>query len=190
MRKWRHRVTHCRIVARAVVHDHLQYGSHPKQLRLAWVIREPEIVEDLPFFEGYRDMTFGMSDDTELAMSSDDGFSSDGEEDDPKPLPFVNAEVYITNDTPNAIKKSLDNTIRNGLPNMDRIVQEMKWEAMRNGVTHIAAFVCGPRPLTDALREACRKKSKGMLQCWGVTIDILYSCWRINFEWLQVRTKR
>jgi hypothetical protein len=59
-----------------------------------------------------------------------------------------------------------------GRPDMDKILTEMREEAMANGVTHIAVFGCGPQAQIDTLKETCRKHSKTLLESEGVYFDL------------------
>ncbi len=186
-------VTHCRSVARSVVNDHIQHGRQLEQLRFIWAVRHYDLVEDLPPFEGQNisarpDLEGGyqvsvtVEEPKDGLSTVDDCLSNDGFDDDVSSAPLVptsiQAEVYMTNDKKNA-KEELDIksndqqvVIQSGRPNLDLIVEDMRLEALKRGVTHVAAFGCGPKPLIDALREACRKQSKGAMDCQGVTFDL------------------
>lgn len=181
-------VTQCRSVTRSLVHDHFENGDRLHQLRFVWAIRGPEFLEDIPPFEVHRE--YSHNDDPELAILSTEDSLSDNNDDEEEnecddfvSLPvypsFVKAEVYVTSDA-EATKESTDSSVRGrqcalipGRPNLDKILSDMRLEAIRNGVTHIAALGCGPRRLTDALRESVRRYNKGLLECHqGVTIDL------------------
>ncbi len=176
-------VTHCRSIARSLIHDHIQKSRYLEQLRFVWTMREPELLEDLPPFEkNVRDGTVGFDDD--VPYSAFDDYSTDTESVNsgtyPLKTPTVRGEVYLTSsqkgektDSENSSFDQHRIVVHEGQrPDLSQIVKKMKVEAERKGITHIAAFACGPRPLTDALREICRKESKGLLGCKGVTIDL------------------
>jgi hypothetical protein len=56
--------------------------------------------------------------------------------------------------------------------NLNAIIQDVKEEAIRQGITHVAVFACGPKPLVERTREACRVESKTLFEMKGVTFDV------------------
>ena len=61
-----------------------------------------------------------------------------------------------------------------GRPDLNAIVSDVKEEAERLGVTHVAVFGCGPKVLIDDLQIVCRAHSKGAFEfgSGGVTFDV------------------
>jgi hypothetical protein len=49
-----------------------------------------------------------------------------------------------------------------GRPDLDAIIADVKEEAKKLGVTHVAVFGCGPKALVDKLKDACRQQGQVM----------------------------
>ncbi len=59
-----------------------------------------------------------------------------------------------------------------GCPDLNAIIADVKEEAMKRGVTHVAVFGCGPKVLIDTLKYTCRRQSQSLLELQGVTFDV------------------
>ena len=90
------------------------------------------------------------------------------------PLRIIETDVFLT-------KVSEEESIhlrqdpRNfhfGRPNLSAVIQDVKEEAIRQGITHVMVFACGPKALVERTREACRAESKTVLEMNGVTFDV------------------
>lgn len=153
-------VTHCRSIARSILHDHHENGRKLDQMRFVWAVRDYNLVKDLPPFGDSANQQSGS------VLKVSDMF-------------LLQAEVYISNSRGSGDVENLDYRVEdqqlvvlNGRPDMDKILTEMKEEAMANGVTHIAVFGCGPQSQIDTLKEACHRHSKNVLDSNGVYFDL------------------
>jgi NADPH oxidase len=156
-------VTHCRSVARSLLYDHCEHGRRLEQLRFVWAVRDYDLVNDVP--------PFGEEADRLLAATADD---SD------VPLVLLKGEVYMTNskhsDLESVGTKFGDQhlSVQSGRPDLDLIFTEMREEALKKGITHVAVIGCGPQNQIDSLKEACRKHSNTLLGFQGVAFDLHY----------------
>lgn len=177
-------VTHCRSVLRSLIQAHDVNERRFDKMRFIWTVRELDLVEDLPLFEDRTTMSSRVVVQPQDAAADDDGVEAVHR---PKCIertsdyPFFQTEAYVT-----ATKKGVDVescdfgfgapdrqlVVRPGRPDLDAVISEMAEEAMGKGITHVAVFGCGPRALVGDLKEACRKHSKSIVECKGVTFDL------------------
>lgn len=150
-------VTHCRSVARSILHNHQYNGRRLEQLRFVWAVRDLGLVKDLPPFGG-------MSNEFKVS------------EDMASYLPVVQTEIYQSNsksrDDVENRNINGDNRQLNGRPDLAKILAEMRDVAVAKGVTHIAVFGCGPQSLMDSLKQECRRNSKSLTDPQGVSFDV------------------
>ena len=85
----------------------------------------------------------------------------------------VQQDIFVTKAThQNPLDMDDGRTLYFGRPDLGAIVEDVRDEAARLGVTHVAVFVCGPKKLVDSLKEICRNESQQLLELRGVTFDI------------------
>ena len=181
-------VTHCQSVAKSLLHDYCN-GRHLTQVRFVWCIRDLSMLDFMPPLEDAVDLSgieYDSSESTlELCSVPRDNTlnETDVEVADlsslslPKeyhPLRIIETDVFLT-------KVSEEESIhlrqdpRNfhfGRPNLSAVIQDVKEEAIRQGITHVMVFACGPKALVERTREACRAESKTVLEMNGVTFDV------------------
>ena len=185
-------VTHCQSVAKSVLHDHVNNGRNLKQIRFVWCVRDAKMLNLLSPLEmpqgRSRDRRGGNDVDIELttqSMAATEEFheSSSSNMMMPSSAPknnngeLVKTDIFVTNSSSsnssnNSVETGMPSSswnIHHGRPNIDAILEEVKHDARRlrgsrGGITHVAVFVCGPKPLVDKVQDACRLQSPTVLE--------------------------
>jgi NADPH oxidase len=176
-------VTHCRSVLRSLIQAHDVNERRFDKMRFIWAVRDLAFVESLPLFEDRMQQS-------RISVRQHQGVDN-GVEAVHRPrtvertsdYPFFQTEAYVTSSKESVDEESSDFgwtdrqlVVRKGRPNMDVLVSEMADEALGKGITHVAVFGCGPHALIGDLQEACRKHTKGVLDCEGVTLTFTKKC--------------
>jgi len=89
----------------------------------------------------------------------------------------VQADIYCTRNleqTDEEAITALPYNLYNGRPDLEKIFQELKQDAIALGETSIAVIGCGPPSLMQSLQNACRKHSAPVLGCQnnGIFFDM------------------
>jgi hypothetical protein len=90
----------------------------------------------------------------------------------------VQADIYCTRKSEEAgdpeADRRLPYNLYNGRPDLDKIFEEMKEDAVALGETSVAVIGCGPPSLILAVQEACRKHSASIVGCRhdGIFFDL------------------
>ena len=178
-------VTHCQSIAKSLLRQHSR-GRHLKQLRFVWVVRDLGMLEVMKPLESDSNLD---SHDIELAPyptrsgrcdreAPSSHFIAQGFE--PEPLRLVETDIFVSQKTKKA-KKSASSHFQNdprnihfGRPDLNAIVLDVKEEAERQEISHVAVFTCGPKAMVDNLQDVCRNHSKGACEIGsqGVTFDV------------------
>jgi hypothetical protein len=74
---------------------------------------------------------------------------------------LVETDIYLTKAS-QGVPITLDDgrNLYCGRPDLDAVIADVKEEAKKLGVTHVAVFGCGPKVLVDKLKDACRQQSQ------------------------------
>ena len=167
-------VTHCQSIAKSLLKEH-ERGRPLKQLRFVWAIRDLSMLGVMPALEDIVDIELAQRniDSTESFEVSLDSMSPD---DIAMPLQLVETDIFVTKKSKSKPSdRSLQNDPRNihfGRPDLNAIIQDVKEEAERQHVTHVAVFGCGPKVMLDKLQEICRAHSSSLYECGGITFDV------------------
>jgi predicted ferric reductase len=181
-------VTHCQSVAKSLLHDYCN-GRHLTQVRFVWCIRDLSMLDFMPPLEDSVDlagMEFERSRNTlqpgaihrdNTTKESDVevvDLSSVALREEYHPLRVIETDVFLTKVSEEE-SMHLRQDPRNfhfGRPNLSAVIQDVKEEAIRQGITHVMVFACGPKALVERTREACRVESKTLFEMKGVTFDV------------------
>eukprot|EP00980_Cylindrotheca_fusiformis_P022140 scaffold9036_cov68-Cylindrotheca_fusiformis.AAC.1 len=150
-------VTHCQSVAKSILNEH-DRGRKLKQLRFVWAIRDPDMLNAMDPLE------------TPLVLD-DPVVAADESGIDPKKL--VKADIFLTKTSSNSPSSLEDGRkVHHGRPDLNAIIKDMKDDAMRLGVTHVAVFACGPMKLLHQVKATCRAHSKALTESEGVSFRV------------------
>jgi NADPH oxidase len=188
-------VTHCQSIAKSLLHDYCN-GRHLTQVRFVWTIRDLSMLDFMPPLEDSVDLT-GIEFErsiTELGVIRPDntgGANVDAFDagmtdievadvsalslpEEYLPLRVIETDVFLTkvSEEESIHLKPDPRNFHFGRPNLNAIIQDVKEEAIRQGITHVMVFACGPKALVERTREACRVESKTLFERRGVTFDV------------------
>jgi predicted ferric reductase len=186
-------VTHCQSVAKSLLHDYCN-GRHLTQVRFVWTIRDLSMLDFMPPLEDSVDLTgiefestrsnlelgsihSAKGPNVEVGMADTDIEVADSSLSLPEeyhPLRVIETDVFLTkvNEEESIHFKQDPRNFHFGRPNLNAIIQDVKEEAIRQGITHVMVFACGPKALVERTREACRVESKTLFEMKGVTFDV------------------
>jgi len=158
-------VTHCQSIGKALVHQ-ATVGRDLKALKFVWAVRNLDMVDDIPPLGGANGRC--VATDNDGAPNERSGVER------PRPKrQVIQTDVYVTSAGAAYDPEAPRNyNVREGRPDLDAIFLDMKKQAQLQGEHSIAVFGCGPAPLMDSLREACRKHSQSVVGCGGVFFDL------------------
>jgi NADPH oxidase len=156
-------VTHTQSVAKSLLNDHSN-GRKLKHLRFVWALRDLDMLQamtpleapsthvDIELMETSEFQTEVMNLSSQLSML-----------DNTPQQQLVETDIFLTKASPD-VPVTMDDgrNIYFGRPDLDAIVADVKEEAKKLGVTHVAVFGCGPKALVDKLKDACRQQSQIM----------------------------
>lgn len=165
-------VTHCSSVAKSVIHD-FKMGRKLKQLRFVWAVRDLEMLDVLdPLEQVSSDFELGES-TSELRTETMHEPSSSAFAGVATKNCLVETDIFLTKASPSTpVSLSDGRNIFFGRPDLDHIIVDMKSQALKHKVTHVAVFGCGPKVLVDKLKDVCRKHSQAITEAQGVTFDV------------------
>jgi NADPH oxidase len=163
--------THCQSVAKSLLNDH-RNGRKLKHLRFVWAIRDLDMLKTMaPLENPTRPVELELS-TTAFDMSTSSHLG-DGDVEGQNVARIVETDIFLTKGTASAPLQMEDGrTIYFGRPDLNAIIADVKEEAMKRGVTHVAVFGCGPKVLIDTLKDTCRRQSQSLLELQGVTFDV------------------
>ena len=162
-------VTHCQSIAKALLNHH-QDGRQIKHLKFVWSIRDVSMLEVMAPLESYGNdieistLREAFSEEFDLSASQK-----------LQPSKLIDTQIFVTkksNSPTSEILQKDPRTIQFGRPDLNAIIRDVKLEAERRRVTHVAVFGCGPKQMLDKMQEACRAHSRGLFDCSGVTFDV------------------
>ena len=186
-------VTHCQSVTKSVFHDHVKNGRSLKQVRFVWCVRDADMLKLLSPWEvpqgrprdsrGSNDFDIELTTQSLAVTEEFHGSSSSNMMITPSSPPkndnggLVKTDIFVTkstsaNSSNNNVETGMSSSswnIHHGRPNIDAILEEVKHDARtlggsRGGITHVAVFVCGPKPLVNKVQNACRLQSQTVLE--------------------------
>lgn len=150
-------VTHCQSVAKSLLNE-CKRGRKMKQLRFVWAMRDLDMLNIMEPLETSPDVL-----DVVLAASETGSEINE----------LVKTDLFLTKASQNSPTTLEDGRqIHFGRPDMNAILVDMKDEALRLGVTHVAVFGCGPMKLLDELKATCRSHSRALTESKGVKFHV------------------
>ena len=172
-------VTHCNSVAKTLIQN-AKCGRRLKHLRFVWAVRDLDMLDVMDPLEAPEDgADWGASSrdfrtaSMHLEAPSAARFSESMEMGAGSKKPMVQTDIYLTKSSPSTpIALSDGRNIYFGRPDLERTVAELRAQAMKRNVTHVAVFGCGPKALIDDLKDVCRRYTQGVAETSGVTFDV------------------
>ena len=161
-------VTHCQGVARTLLQES-KHGRRLKHLRFVWAIRDLDMMAVMPSItdgedaRGIEDPEHSHTDFSEISLEPDES----------ERRRIVQSDVFLTKATaapPVTVEDGRN--LYFGRPDLKAIVADVKEEAVRLGVSHVAVFGCGPKGMIDQLKDECRIQSQRLLELEGVTLEM------------------
>ena len=152
-------VTHTQSVAKSLLHEH-RNGRKLRHLRFVWAIRDLKMLEAIEPL----DEPISRFRDIELTETSKIQTNVvDLDKTAPEMPSLVQTDVFLTKAS-REMPITMDDgrNLYFGRPDIDVIISDVKEVAKRQGVTHVAVVVCGPKPLVDKVKNVCRQKSNVM----------------------------
>ena len=176
-------VTHCQSIAKGILREQ-KCGRQLKQLRFVWAIRDFAMLDVMAPLENLdsKDIELGRYPTRSGRKSDRDSSTTRLSVQDfkPEPLKLVETDIFVSKTSKKA-KKSARTNLQNdprkihfGRPDFNAIILDVREEAERQGVTHVAVFGCGPKAMVDSLQNVCRAHSKSACEfgSGGVTFDV------------------
>lgn len=149
-------VTHCSSVAKNLLHE-TECGRRKQYLRFVWAAREAEMINCLG------PLVVPPSDRSDL--------ETDHHENETKKIQH---NIFLTkHEAKNNLLHQSCFEVQIGRPDLHSIVEEVKADALKKGISHVAVFVCGPRQMISNVKNECRAQSQRLLECRNdVTFDV------------------
>jgi NAD(P)H-flavin reductase len=142
-------VTPCRGVAKSILHQHTQQGRKLQKLHFVWVVRDFNMAVALP---------------PPLLPSGEEGASKVDSN-------ILRTDVYVTkslqlkDEEQNLDTDAAPCHVLQGRPDFDSLFQDLKKEATQHECNSVAVIGCGPMPMMERIRAACRNHSDSDLKC-------------------------
>jgi predicted ferric reductase len=160
-------VTHCQSVARTLLQEK-KCGRQLKHLRFVWAIRDLDMLRVMPVISDPEDMM-----DVEHSEFPTEIMTFESARSVVPSESSVQSDVFLTKATAcPPVQLEDGRNLYFGRPDLGAIVADVKEEAQRLGVTHVAVFGCGPQAMIDQLKDECRIQSQTLLELKGVTLEM------------------
>jgi hypothetical protein len=174
-------VTPCQSIGKDLLHSHRTQGRNLKELRFVWAVRDLVMVHELPplllAHEPGDDYSTDspeyrrMMERSKSLRQSAGSVNMDSDESDKSHLArrpaVVQVDIFCTKSTEHVSdnEERLPYNVYLGRPDLDKIFEKLKEEAIVLGERNVAVVGCGPSTLMSALQEACRTHSASVVGC-------------------------
>ena len=161
-------VTPCNSIAKSLIHNIERGTRSMKEIHLVWSVRDLDLVTAMGPLSNALEME--LQEMPSSRRQSNRPVQEQALDDPPRPL---KTSIYLTKSSESTQDALPDGRkIIKGRPDLYGIMEEMKNYALANQVSHVVVFGCGPTALIHDMKSACRKTSRGTLECGGVKFDI------------------